>query len=80
MYQLNENVWLIEYIHGYYRFSGEDAGLDPETVARIYGQAEDGVYALARGTLDEQSSYLLIRDGDIYRLQLLYDMMESEQE
>ncbi len=77
LYQINENAWLVEYINGYYQFDGRDGGLDTEAVQRIFGQAEDGLCAFARDTQDEKSSYLLIRDGDVYRLQLLKKMIEE---
>ena len=75
LYQVSENVWIIDCINGYYKFDGTDF-LDMESYMAVEGflMDEEGYMPFVRQGSDGVFYYLLIRDGEVYRLQNLQDM------
>lgn len=70
--QINENVWMLRIISGYYAYEGTDMGTMEEVME--YEEVKDGMIRfLAQGS-DGVFQYLLIREGNVYRLQRAGDM------
>jgi hypothetical protein len=70
-----ENVWIIDYINGYYKYDGTDL-VDMATMIEheSYLMDEEGYFPFSRQGGSGAFVYLLIRDGEVYRLQRLSDM------
>ena len=76
--QLTENMWMLEYIHGYYEYEGNDIS-DMETMINsgLCTVREDGMIPFFMQGSQEQFIYLIIKQGNVYRMQRL-DMMMAE--
>lgn len=75
LHQVNDNVWLIDYINGYYKFEGVDL-VDMETLMEYESSLmdEEGYFPFQRDGSEGVFVYALVKNGDIYRLQRLDDM------
>ncbi len=80
VYQVSDNVWLIDYINGYYKYDGTDM-VDMEHRMEVEGSLmdEEGYFPFERQGGSGVFIYVLIRDGEKYRLQRLDNMRELEQ-
>lgn len=73
---VNENVWLIPYIDGYYNYEGVD--VVPMSVRVEEGTMANGMVSFMRQGSGSTFVYVLVRDGNVYRLQRAEDMMREE--
>lgn len=80
VHQVSDNVWLIDYINGYYKYTGTDL-VDMESYAESEGflMDEEGYMPFQRQGSGGTFIYVLVREGEKYRLQRLDDMYELMQ-
>lgn len=80
LYRVSDNVWLIDYINGYYKYDGTDL-IDMATMIEheSYLMDEEGYFPFSRQGSSGVFVYLLIRDGEVYRLQRLSDVWSMYQ-
>lgn len=73
MKQINENVWLLDGISGYYEFEGVDF-VDMETLLGEETEPKDGMVRFFAQGSSAAFQYIILREGNVYRLQLADDM------
>ena len=67
MYQVNENIWYVTYLNGYYKYEGLD--MAPfETRLQEEAVDADGLVSFERQGSDTVFSYVLLKEGDVYCL------------
>ena len=73
-----DDMWLIEYIDGYYAFDGWDMGTMEEHISLGTTVTEDGLIPfVAQGSREQYYHILMLKDG-VYRLECLDNMMKGE--
>lgn len=72
IYEGRENTWLLPFLNGYYVYEGTD-GVTMAT-AKNGGNTKDGMVALYRQGSDETFQFILMREGNVWRLQRAVDM------
>lgn len=70
--QINENVWMLEIISGYYAYEGTDMGTMEEVMQ--HEEVKDGMIPFMAQGSSNIFQWILIKEGDVYRLQLAHDM------
>ncbi|MBQ8625122.1 MAG: hypothetical protein IJ419_02995 [Agathobacter sp.] len=74
--QISDNMWLVEYLNGYYDFEGEDL-VSMEVRLQYEAQPRpDGLVSFERQGGEGESWYVLIEENGIYRLQYCSSMFE----
>ncbi len=69
-----QGVWLLPYLNGYYSYTGVDF-VDMETVMQEQPDlVQDGMVPFLRQGSEEAFVYVLMREGNVYRLQRAQDM------
>lgn len=71
--QINENVWLLDSISGYYSYEGFDL-VTMEDALEYETDIRDGMIKFMGDGSTAAFQYLLIKDGTVYRLQRAGDM------
>jgi len=71
-YEGRENTWLLPYLNGYYAYEGTD--VVTMAVAKSGSKIQDGLVELFRQGSDEEFQFVLVREGNVYRLQRAIDM------
>lgn len=71
--QINENVWLLENISGYYSYEGCDVVTMEEALLNE-NDVKDGMIRFQGQGSDAVFQYLLIKEGTVYRLQRAGEM------
>ena len=76
--QISDNIWLVEYLNGYYAYDGSDLVTMEERLE--YGELdrEDGLLPFERQGDDSVFFYLLIEENGVYRLQYFSSMYWDE--
>ena len=74
IHKINENAWLVEYINGYYAYEGIDV-VPMEAVLEYETADEDGLVSFMRQGSSGGFMYVLLRDGDVYRLRHIGDIV-----
>ena len=76
--QIADNIWLVEYLNGYYAYDGSDLVTMEERLE--YGELdrEDGLLPFERQGDDSVFFYLLIEENGVYRLQYFSSMYWDE--
>ena len=72
--EINENVWLIREISGYYAFEGEDGGVTMEEALEFETDIKEGMIRFMGEGSASSRQYLLLKQGSVYRLQKASDM------
>ena len=79
IYEGRENTWLLPFLNGYYAYEGTD-GVTMAT-AKTGSTVKEGMVPLYRQGSDETFQFILMKEGNVYRLQRAVDMgMEVETE
>lgn len=80
VHRVSDNVWLIDCINGYYKYDGVDM-VDMESRKEVESSLmdEEGYFPFQREGSGGAFIYVLIRDGEKYRLQRLDDMRKLAQ-
>lgn len=74
LYQVSENAWIIQCINGYYTYEGTD--IIPWGHASMNKTPDgEGMISFNRQGSDGAFAYVLIKDGNRYRLEKLSEMM-----
>lgn len=71
--RINENVWILDIVSGYYEFEGVDF-VDMETLLRDEVEPKDGMVRFFAQGSDAAFQYIIVREGNVYRLQKAQDM------
>lgn len=71
--QINENVWILSGIEGYYSYDGTDMGT-MEQVMPYETDIKDGMIRFFAQGSSSTMQYILIKNGDVYRLELAQEM------
>ena len=71
-YEGRKNTWLLPYLNGYYAYEGTD--VVTMAVAKSGSKIQDGLVELFRQGSDEEFQFVLVREGNVYRLQRAIDM------
>lgn len=71
-YEGRENTWLLPYLNGYYAYEGTD--VVTMAVAKTGGMVQEGMVPLFRQGSDEEFQFILVREGNVYRLQRAIEM------
>ena len=72
VYDNEENMWLLPLLNGYYAYEGTDS-VTMDMAMNGKG-AKDGMVPLYRQGSSDEFQYVLIREGNVYRLQRAKDM------
>ena len=71
--QINENVWLLDIVSGYYEYEGVDF-VDMQTLLGETIESKDGMVRFFAQGSDAAFQYIIVREGNVYRLQLAQNM------
>lgn len=75
MCKIGEGIWMLYYIDGYYRYEGADfVTMEQYIEGEPSLKLENGMMPFQRQGSDRVFLYLLLQEGDVYRLQR-YDSM-----
>lgn len=76
-YLYDENVsdvWILPYLNGYYSYIGTDFVSMETVVTEEPNKVKDGLIPFMRQGDDEVFAYVLMKEGNVYRLQRAMDM------
>lgn len=72
IYEGRENTWLLPFLNGYYAYEGTDGVT--MTTAKAGGNTKEGMVPLFRQGSDETFQFVLMKEGNVWRLQRAADM------
>ncbi len=67
IYEGRENTWLLPFLNGYYAYEGTD--MVPMETAKTDGHTKDGMVEFFRQGSPEVFQFVLMKEGNVYRLQ-----------
>ncbi len=73
--QVSDDMWLVEYIKGYYSYEGSNMGTMEEMIDSGVEVTEDGLIPFFAQGSDDVFIHILIEKDGVYRLQRLQKMM-----
>lgn len=68
------NVWILPYLNGYYSYTGTDFVSMETVIAEEPDKVKDGLIPFIRQGDDETFAFVLMQEGNVYRLQRAMDM------
>lgn len=74
--QAAEGLWLVPYIDGFYSYEGTDLVTMEEYLKAEPELERDGLMPFMRQGSADEFAYVLMKEGDVYRLQRAADMMK----
>lgn len=79
MLKVGEGIWMLRYIDGFYRYEGTDLVTMEQYMESEPGQKlQNGMMPFQRQGSDRVFLYLLLQEGDVYRLQRYESMINSD--
>lgn len=72
-YEDRENMWILPYLNGYYAYEGSDL-VSMETVMQHESDIKDGMVPLMRQGSNGTFQFILVKEGNVYRLQRAVNM------
>ncbi len=72
-YEDRENMWILPYLNGYYAYEGIDL-VSMETVMQHESDIKDGMVPFVRQGGNGAFQFILVKEGNVYRLQRAMDM------
>lgn len=77
LFPLADGLWFLPYIDGYYRYEGTDV-MTMEAYINAEPEAEqNGMMLFMKQGSSDGFAYVLLKEGSVYRLQRLHNMMEE---
>ena len=68
------DVWILPYLNGYYSYTGTDFVSMETVVTEEPDRVKDGLIPFMRQGEEEAFAYVLMKEGNVYRLQRAMDM------